>query len=181
MRFVPVVRLIFAILDLCFLAIFLQMPVLAGTFSVPTESGSATANEFFPDPEPSIIFSASPTSGIAPLAVTFIANTQKGTVNFGDNAPSASLVCAIGATVETSITCSITHTYTANGTFTATLQIPRRCPKYPSTNSGGPSCTSGIAGQIAITVTSGGAKQTRFIPNLSPLSEPADPQKDHVH
>ncbi len=71
-------------------------------------------------------FAASPTYGVAPLAVTFkiSATDSTYTINFGDGtsapSPQPSAICS-GAVVCTDPGTNISHTYTATGTYKAQL------------------------------------------------------------
>ncbi|MEK7093432.1 MAG: peptidoglycan-binding protein [Patescibacteria group bacterium] len=95
-------------------------------------------------------FSVSPTYGTAPLAVIFRSNIMNGldayTINFGDGS-SGTLQnnCQTGYGACGLATAS--HTYAANGTYTATLRKPNNCE---SSNQGG--CT-GVTDIIVGTVT----------------------------
>jgi PKD repeat protein len=96
-------------------------------------------------------FSASPTSGAAPLAVTFRITTSGGNyyLDFGDdqttmvNAPAAE--CAAGPCNAQQ---TVAHTYTGNGTYTAKLQYQEPCNPPP-----GAACTQVLRLKTVGTVT----------------------------
>ncbi|MEK7601675.1 MAG: peptidoglycan-binding protein [Patescibacteria group bacterium] len=95
-------------------------------------------------------FAASPTSGPAPLAVIFRSNIVNGLdayrINFGDGQSGAlQNNCQLG--YGGCGLATATHTYAANGTYTATLRKPNNCE---SSNQGG--CT-GVTDIIVGTVT----------------------------
>ena len=73
---------------------------------------------------PSILFAGNPASGVAPLSVSFSSSIAPATVDFGDGTSGAVGVssCTLGPTP----TClaSVSHTYTAAGTYTARLVKP---------------------------------------------------------
>ncbi|MFA7310100.1 MAG: PKD domain-containing protein, partial [Candidatus Paceibacterota bacterium] len=78
-----------------------------------------------PDTTISSTFSASPTSGAAPLAVRFTTSEKSGTINFGDGTSGTIQagplgVCYFGGTC-TGGGYGASHTYTSAGTYTATL------------------------------------------------------------
>jgi|GEM_PF-6775768 hypothetical protein len=104
-------------------------PTLPPTNSVVPIGGiaSAATPPAAPNPTPVATFTASPTSGAAPLTVTF-SSSQGGTINFGDGQtgtiPPAQ--CAQTATIGSTPICdqgTVTHVYTSAGTYTATLGI----------------------------------------------------------
>jgi len=83
-------------------------------------------------------FSASPTSGIAPLAVTFnYSNLDLNdlyTISFGENYSSGNTVTMDCATSSLCTAGSFFHTYNSPGTYMATLNKKNRdfsCVKYP--------------------------------------------------
>ncbi|OGG54425.1 hypothetical protein A2764_01885 [Candidatus Kaiserbacteria bacterium RIFCSPHIGHO2_01_FULL_55_79] len=100
-------------------------------------------------------FSASPTSGTAPLAVIFRSNIVNGldayTINFGDgtngnwqnNCQTGYGACGLP---------TATHTYTANGTYAATLYQ----------HIGGPSGPDQLVGTVTITVGGGSTSSGTF-------------------
>lgn len=91
------------------------------------------------DANNSLNFSAAPTSGTAPLSVTFTSNTA-GTINFGDGT-SGEQSCLQLQSYPSQTRCTSGHTYASAGTYTATL-----------TSVG--ACSSGMCAQISsVTVT----------------------------
>jgi uncharacterized protein YjdB len=115
------------------------------------------------NPVPPSTFSASPTSGGAPLTVMFYSNdVQGGTVNFGDGTSSAQLECDSVSAANSSVSsaCPRTftpHTYTAPGIYTATLQAFPQCAVYVGQTdfSNCSPVTIGKISKITITVTGG--------------------------
>ena len=106
-------------------------------------------------------FSAAPTSGAAPLSVTFRASAGDETsvsIDFGDgSARGQASVDSTNAGYRT-----ITHTYTKQGTYTATAyKSDGMCGLYGGTN-----CTK-VAGSVRITV-GGSTSNTTF--SASPTS-----------
>src|SRR3989344_848455 len=77
-------------------------------------------------------FSASPTSGPAPLAVSFRftgedGNSSRYMLVFGDGQQTLEFQCVGLVMVGVRIDCNTSHTYTANGTYTATLRYDPPC------------------------------------------------------
>ena len=124
------------------------------TRTVVITVGSQTSNT---------MFSASPTSGAAPLAVVFRTNVMNGlesySISFADgtsgtfqnNCQSGYGACGLP---------TANHTYTANGTYTATL----------SRHIGGPSGPDQQIGTVTITVT--GSPTTSGAPVISSVDGP---------
>ncbi len=119
----------------------------------PTYLATATSSLFnITGTSNSTTFSGSPTSGSAPLSVTFYSNTG-GSIDFGDGSSGLmmplTVLCAAGANCGGSSTYAY-HTYTSSGTYTAKLLGPG-CDPAPL---GQVSCLSvrPILGTITITV-----------------------------
>ena len=117
------------------------------TPTVPPTTGSGTTSVVTP------AFSASPTSGTAPLNIVFTTNVSGSTVVFGDGT-SAPVTANCLTGLNGSRNCDTgsyltTHTYTTPGTYTATLR-GTQCPSTP-----GLSCAQVITtlGTATITVT----------------------------
>jgi PKD repeat protein len=89
---------------------------------------TATSTALVPPVAPTNSLSATPLSGVAPVVVTFKSVTgypqalggKSITLDFGDQSPSQSIVCAGNDGVCTTPVIT-SHTYTAPGTYTATL------------------------------------------------------------
>ena len=121
-------------------------------------------------------FSASPTSGTAPLAVSFAAgnlgsNTSAYSVDFGDGSAHSSGSCSsspgLGACIQGAL--FFNHTYAAAGTYTAQLVYQ---PPFVCNAPSGASCVqvmpaSQVVGTATITVT-GGTVSANF--SASPTS-----------
>jgi PKD repeat protein len=105
---------------------------------------------------------ASPTTGSAPLAVTFTSN-QGGGINFGDNSSGTLIATACTNSYPTSsCTYTATHTYQTAGTFTALSGAASAC-------SAGVLCALAYSGASAVvTVNGGGTDQASL--TASPLS-----------
>jgi IPT/TIG domain len=134
----------------------------------------------------SVSFTASPTSGSAPLSVSFSAsggqNLPGDTVNFGDGTsgtltanPVPEYACPqlIGTGINSNCqnpvpTYSVAHTYQSAGTYTATLTSgPCACPA-----SGACNCPNMQVLGSAMVVVSGTTQATPVISSLSPGSGP---------
>jgi len=92
-------------------------------------------------------FNASPTSGAAPLTVTFTVRNAASTsyINYGDGSATETMIsgCYFGDRLDCTLgTLKSSHTYTAAGTYTATL----------SQHIGGPMGPEQILGTVTITV-----------------------------
>jgi PKD repeat protein len=119
---------------------------------------------------PPATFTATPTSGPAPLTVTFSGlfpnSQQQLSLNYGDgSAPVTPLPdCGDFPSYACNVTVQSTHTYTANGTYTATLtqQIGNTCVA-----SSDRACPFFVGGQTivgSVTITVGGPNSTIGVP-----------------
>ncbi len=123
-------------------------------------------------------FSASPTSGSAPLNVSFtgsISGNSGYIMDFGDGSPSTihgplMVTCpSPGPCQQPDLTTVIeTHTYTSIGTYTAILKKPISSGCDPNPPAGSVSCMSiggsQILGSATITVSQGA-----LVPNVCPV------------
>jgi PKD repeat protein len=96
-----------------------QLIAAQGGPTTPTTqpTGSPTQQQ----PAFTATFTAAPTSGGAPLAVTFYTNAF-GRLNFGDGTSGQTANCWIGGAIGDTLSCNTTHTYSAAGTYMATLR-----------------------------------------------------------
>ena len=148
------------------------------TFTVSNSNGSVqtSASVVVSNNTQAVSFSASPTSGTAPLAVVFRSNTN-GTVDFGDGTSDQMSVSCINYANSGGSSGNCTtlgnyyagHTYTSAGTYTATL---KRTTTNTCTSTLGTSCAAWtemteVIGTVTITVT-GGTVSTTF--SASPTS-----------
>ncbi|HTR19131.1 MAG TPA: peptidoglycan-binding protein [Candidatus Paceibacterota bacterium] len=115
----------------------------------------------------SVSFSASPTSGSAPLSVQFTSTAPQGsnigsTVSFGDGTSANLLVAPVCSSCNELGT--VTHVYVSAGTYTATLTgAPCACPAGGICN-----CPNiPILGTATVTVTAGGGTTTSNIQQLN--------------
>ncbi|OGG54248.1 hypothetical protein A2851_01120 [Candidatus Kaiserbacteria bacterium RIFCSPHIGHO2_01_FULL_53_29] len=126
--------------------------------STPTVIGTVPVN-VSGTPAGSAALSVYPTSGVAPVNVSFTANISptSGThsINFGDGSPAQTFGCATGSTCATHW--QINHTYATGGTFVARL----------STGSGSQ------VGAATVTVSGGSTNPTN--PTNPPNSYPYNP------
>ncbi len=99
-------------------------------------------------------FSVSPSSGVAPINVSFsgTVNSAGYSIDFGDGATSGNIGCTHGGCPATSAqtNVNITHTYTSSGSYTAKL---RRNFSIVEGNCFGVDCN--VVGTVTITVTGG--------------------------
>ena len=138
----------------------------------------AIACSTVPPPGQKIDFSAAPVSGAAPLDVAFtgtgtgVTSGSQYIIEYGDGANSGSLAaaaCISGGTYQyNSVSCNVsaTHTYTAPGTFTATLE------PYVACMWSNPRCmiATQSLGQVTISVVQA---TEPLPPPLPPPTEPA--------
>src|SRR3989344_3539660 len=98
------------------------------TFTVSNSSGSVqtSASVVVSNNTQAVTFSASPTSGWAPLGVVFTTNVSSALIDFGDGTSGkVSSDCATslgGSTNCNTGSYFASHTYTQNGTYTATIK-----------------------------------------------------------
>ncbi|KKW23664.1 MAG: Epiglycanin [Candidatus Kaiserbacteria bacterium GW2011_GWA2_52_12] len=85
-------------------------------------------------------FTATPTSGAAPLAVSFTTNQISGTIDFGDGSTHAAVEGACTNSVPPSCASSASHTYTASSTYTAKLYDTADLNRYNACRSATPPC-----------------------------------------
>jgi PKD repeat protein len=125
-----------------------------------TSDGSGGGNE---------TFSATPTSGTPPLSVTFTAHHASGGntyyLSYGDGTSGALAPSCIFVSASCVADAMSTHTYTAAGTYTATLSHSTNCPA-------GYGCTAALIldGTITITVANSGALNATPISGTAPLT-----------
>ncbi len=114
---------------------------------------------------PTAVFSASPTSGVSPLAVTFT-DTSTGSItnrywNFGD-----------GTTSNTTAT-SLGHTYSSTGTYTVALTVSGSSGANTNTQisvisvTAAPSSTNGTANIISVDITDVASNNTMLASSLA--------------
>ncbi|MDB5238359.1 MAG: repeat containing protein [Candidatus Kaiserbacteria bacterium] len=127
---------------------------------VQTKTVTITVNA--PASQADTVFSASPTSGTAPLSVAFSATGPSGTnfssITFGDGTSGSLNAAPVCASCNASSAAS--HTYTTTGTYTATLGYMPPCPS-------GMACTQVMQTKTVTITVSGSQNPTIVMPTCS--------------